>query len=101
MVKHNATKLELPPGMKIHPVFNVALLKRYHRQSLLPNPILVDGDAEYKVERILKHRGHPCHYQYLLRWKVYGPEEDMWVPEVDLEHAHEMLMQYKAQHQLK
>ena len=31
MVGHNAAKLELPPGMKVHPVFNIALLKRYHR----------------------------------------------------------------------
>ena len=50
MVGHNATKLELPPGIKVHPIFNVALLKRYHGQCLLPNPISVDGDAEYKVE---------------------------------------------------
>ena len=62
MVRRNAAKLELPPGMKVHPVFNVALLKRYHRQCLLPNPISVDGDAECEVERILKHRGRPRHY---------------------------------------
>ena len=40
--------------------------------------------------------GIPDIIQYLLRWKGYGPEEDMWVPEADLEHAHEMLMQYKV-----
>ena len=62
MVGHNAAKLELPPGMKVHPVFNIALLKRYHRPHLLPNPILVDGNAEYKEEQILKHCGHPYHY---------------------------------------
>ena len=62
MVGHNAAKLELPPGMKVHPVFNIALLKRYHGQRLLPNLILVDGNTEYKVEQILKHHGHPHHY---------------------------------------
>ena len=30
MVRRSAAKLELPPGMKVHPVFNVALLKKYH-----------------------------------------------------------------------
>ena len=50
MVGHNAAKLELPPGIKVHPVFNAVLLKRYHGQCLLPNPILVDSNAEYKVE---------------------------------------------------
>ena len=55
MVRRNAAKLELPPGMKVNPIFNVALLKRYHGQRLLPNPILVDDDAEYEVEQIIKH----------------------------------------------
>ena len=62
MVGRNAAKLELPPGIKVHPVFNIALLKRYHRQRLLLNPILVDGDAEYEVEQILKHHGRPRHF---------------------------------------
>ena len=30
MVRRNTAKLELPPRMKVHPVFNVALLKSYH-----------------------------------------------------------------------
>ena len=62
MVRHNAAKLELPPGMKVHPIFNVALLKRYHGQCLIPNPILVDDDAKYEVGQALKHCGRPRHY---------------------------------------
>ena len=50
MVEHNTAKLELPPGMKVYPVFSVALLKRYYGQYLLPNSILVDSNAEYEVE---------------------------------------------------
>ena len=50
MIEYNAAKVELPPVMKAHPMLNVALLKRYHRQSFLPNPILVDNNAEYEVE---------------------------------------------------
>ena len=49
MVGRNAAKLELPLGMKVHPVFNVALLKKYHGQRLMANPISVDNDAEYEV----------------------------------------------------
>ena len=62
MVGRNAAKLELPPGMKVHPIFIVALLKRYHGQHLMPNPISVDDDAKYKVGQILKHLGHPQYY---------------------------------------
>ena len=50
MVRRNAAKLELPPGLKVHLLFNIALLKRYHGQCLLLNLISLDGDAEYKVE---------------------------------------------------
>ena len=46
----NAAKLELPLAMKVHPIFYVALLKRYQRQCLLPNPILLDDNAQYEVE---------------------------------------------------
>ena len=50
MVGHNAGKLELPIEIKVHMVFNVALLKRYHGKCLLPNPISVDDNAEYEVD---------------------------------------------------
>ena len=46
----NAAKLELSLGMKVHPMFSMVLLKKYHGQRLTPNPILVDDDAEYEVE---------------------------------------------------
>ena len=88
MAGPNAVKLELPPKMNLYPVLNVALLKRYHGQYLLLNLILVDHNAEYEVEEILKHYRHPCYFYYVLRWKGYGPEEDIWVPEADLEHTH-------------
>ena len=50
MIGHNAAKLELPPGMKVHPIFKMALLAKYYGQHLIPNPIPVDDDAEYEVE---------------------------------------------------
>ena len=62
MIRHNAAKLELPLGMKVHPVFNVALLKRYHSQRLLPNLISVDDNAKYEIEKILKHRRYPQNF---------------------------------------
>ena len=62
MIGRNAAKLVLPPGMKVLPIFNVAFLKRYHSQYFLPNPILVDNGADYEVEKVLKHDGHPQLY---------------------------------------
>ena len=62
MIGCNTAKLELLLGIKVNPIFNVALLKRYHGQRLLPSLILVDDNAKYKVEKILKHHGHPRHF---------------------------------------
>ena len=50
MIGCNAVKLELPPRMKVHPIFNMALLKKHHSQHSIPNQISVDDDAEYEVE---------------------------------------------------
>ena len=44
------------------PQINIVLLKRYQRQHLLLNLISVDDDAEYEVEKILKHHGYPHHF---------------------------------------
>ena len=60
MIGHNTAKIELPPRIKVHPIFNMALLKKYYSQCLMPNPIWVDNDTEYKVEEMLKHHRHPA-----------------------------------------
>ena len=62
MIGYNAAKLELPLRMKVHPMFNMVLLKGHHVQRLLPNAILVDDDAEYEIEKILNNCGHPWHF---------------------------------------
>ena len=56
----------------------------------------MDDNAKYELELKLKHYGCPHYYKFLLSWKVHSPEEDIWVPEANLEHAHEILTQYKA-----
>ncbi len=35
----------------------------------------------YTVHRILKHRGAPGSYEYLVHWKDYSKEDSTWEPE--------------------
>jgi hypothetical protein len=43
--------------MKVHPVFHISLLKVYNGTPLPPpSPIIVDGEEEYQVDKIVNHR---------------------------------------------
>ena len=63
-----------------------------------PQLVEVEGEAHYKAEALLKHRERRGGRQYLVRWTGYGPEHDEWVHEGKLEHAKDMLKNYKEAH---
>uniref|UniRef100_A0A8C5P6E7 Uncharacterized protein n=1 Tax=Leptobrachium leishanense TaxID=445787 RepID=A0A8C5P6E7_9ANUR len=77
-------RLELPPSMKVHPVFHVSLIKPHVSDTLFrrplapPGPLLVDGEEEFEVEDVLDSRYHRRRLEYLIQWKGYGPEERSW-----------------------
>ena len=54
----NAFKLSLPATMQVYPVFNVSLLQPYQGEYKPLGPIEVEGEAEYKVEKIIQHHGN-------------------------------------------
>ena len=95
-----AYRLSLPPSWKIWPVFHLSNLKRFRQSNEfvredqpLP-PILVDGEEEYEVEGILRHKGDGARRRYLVLWKGYPLTEATWEPESHLEHAPQILEDY-------
>ncbi len=59
-VGKQAYQLELPIALqRYHDIFHISLLKPYIEGGdgvMPPQPITVDGEAEWELERIVKHR---------------------------------------------
>ena len=100
MVSLLAYKLDVPPSWKIHPVFHVSNLKRYARSPEFirsetpPPPELVDGEEEYKIEAILRHKGSGARRLYQVLWMGYSVTEANLEPESHLRNAPQILEDY-------
>jgi len=65
------------------------------RQRVVPSPpIIIEGKEEYKVERILSKRKRYGKVEYLVHWKGYMAEEDMWENVENLGNAQKVLRDY-------
>src|SRR6266536_3761114 len=87
-VGQSAYHLNLPPTWKIHPVFNESLLTPYtpplfpsQQSPPPPPPEIIEGSEEYEVDEILDSCFHQNQLQYLVKWKGYPSEDNMWEPE--------------------
>jgi hypothetical protein len=83
-----AYKLELPSGMRCHPVFHVSNLQAYRSDGRVqppPVPLEVSGELEFEVEQVILHRdtkrGRRYHREYMIKWLGYGPEHNSWEPQ--------------------
>ena len=84
---------------RLHPVFHVLLLKEHlavGASPAPPDPIEVDGQQEYEVERILGHHQLRNRTQYLIRCHRYDASKDQWLPEDALGNARAILTEYKS-----
>ena len=65
-------QLRLPKTWRIHPVFHASLLSPYRENTVhgpnfpSPPPNLINGEEEYKVEKILRHHGTPMKRSFLI-----------------------------------
>ena len=100
-------RLQLPTQWGVHPVFHTDLLTPYCETTMhgvnypCPAPDLVEGEEEYKVERIMdsRHHGREKTLQYLIKWKGYPDSDNEWVSHEDM-HAPDAIRDYET-HRIK
>ena len=101
-INETTYELNLPEHMNIWPIFNKSLLTPYkedpkHQQEE-EGPILIDGQEEYEVEKVLKECLTWNKINLLVRWKGYGPEHDTWQTLDTLTNAADIVAQHYKQH---
>ncbi|CAJ0934401.1 unnamed protein product [Ranitomeya imitator] len=94
-------RLDLPASFAIHNVFHRSLLRKYEVPVVPslepPAPVLVEGELEYVVEKILDSRVSRRKLQYLVKWKGYGQEDNSWVVASDV-HADDLVRAFHRAH---
>jgi hypothetical protein len=105
--KHSTVTLELPNARLKFPTFHTSQLKEFHendnvlfpsRRRFLQEPkIMPDGSEEFIIDKIIDEKKVGCEYQYLVRWKDEGPEEDRWLPRRELEKCEALDIWQKRQ----
>jgi len=103
IVLSNAIELELPKSIKIHPVVNVSRVRLYKPQvegqrKILPKPVIIEGEEEFEVEKILNKRTIREKDKFLVRWKGYMAEEDTWKNRENLGNARELVEEFERKY---
>jgi len=83
-VRPLAYRLKLPHGLRqLHPVFNVVKLSAApddpipgRKPRALPPPIVVNGEPEWEVEKVLDSRWHRRRFQFLIKWQGFSREHN-------------------------
>jgi len=109
VISNNAYKLKLtPPFSKVHPVFNITMLRRFQPDQIKerprptePTPVIdEEGEEVYEVECILDKRERRGRSEYLVSWKGFGPEHNSWEPERNLKGSQRLISRFNRQKSL-
>jgi len=104
IISSNAVKLELPSTVKIHPVVNVSRIRRYIGQvegqkRERPALVIIKGEEEWEVERILNKRKVRGKDKYLVHWKGFTAESNTWEGRENLKNAQEAIEEFEKEYQ--
>jgi hypothetical protein len=83
--------------MKIHPVFHVSLLRPVEENGIPgrrqdePPAVIVEGEEEFEVERIMRAKREKGMLKWEVKWKGYSDENNTWEPWENLKNARESI----------
>ena len=103
IISTNTIELDLPNTVRIHPVVNVSRVQRYKDQiegqkKEQPAPVIIKGEEEYEVEKILNKKKFREKDRYLVQWKGYTVEEDIWEPRENLGNAEDLVKEFEKEY---
>ena len=103
IISTNTIELDLPNTVRIHPVVNVSRVQRYKDQiegqkKEQPAPVIIKGEEEYEVEKILNKKKFREKDQHLVQWKGYMVEEDIWEPRENLGNAEDLVKEFEKEY---
>ena len=75
--------MELPTTIKIHPIVNVNRIRQYvdqvdSQRKKTPQSVIIEGEEEWEVEKILNKRKVRKKDKFLVWWKGFIAERDTW-----------------------
>jgi len=103
IISSNAVELKLPKFIRIHPVVNVSRVRLYKPQvkgqkKTSPKPVIIEGEEEFEVEKILNKRIVRGKEKFLVKWKEYTAVGDTWENRKNLENAKELVEEFKRKY---
>ena len=100
VVLKNVVKLRLPTSIRIYPVVNMSRVVRYEELGKEQRVeelelVEVDGVEEWEVKKILNKRKIWEVEKYLVCWKGFIAENDIWEKEKNLENTRELVNEFE------
>ena len=93
-------KLQLPSGMRIHPVFHKKLLEPAPQEAELLQDVELEDD-EYVVEEVKDLRKIKGQWKYLVKWEGWPESHNTWEPEGNLTNCKSLVREYHRKHPQK
>ena len=100
----NIVELELPSMIKIHLVVNISRIHRYigqveRQKKEEPTPVIIEGEKEQEVKKILNKQQIRGKNKYLVQWKGFTAELNTWEGIENLENTKKAVDKFEKEYQ--